>query len=268
VAVLKEFIESISLIPDNLTRLAYVKESADRMQMDERAILSELNKLLRKKFTQKAGATPTESEDLDQLFAPEAAPQQQEAFDALSTEEIEREIIRQLLLYGDVDIETDAADPETGDPIKSMVKAATFIIHDIKADELDFSNTQYQLIFDTCVTEMESNPDMDYRKLTNHPDFNISGPVIDLIATKYTFSPNWEKRKIRLLQEHEVLDKLIPNSVLSFKSKRVRQILKDLMEKIKNAGSEEEVIDLQKQYMHAKNMANMIDGGRLGRTFV
>ncbi|MEI8046908.1 MAG: DNA primase [Bacteroidota bacterium] len=267
VTVLKDFIESISLIPDQLTRLAYVKESADRMQMDETAILNELNKLLRKKYTQKAGATAPEAEEIDNLFAPEAAVQQ-ESFDALSTEDIEREIIRQLLLYGDVEIETNYPDPVTGEPVKNNVKAAGFIINDIKADELDFTNAQYQQIFDTCVNELKNNPDIDYRKLTNHPDNAISGPVIDLIATKYTFSPNWEKRKIRLLQEHEVLDFLIPNSILSFKSKRVRQILKELLEKIKTAESDDVSIDLQKQFMNAKRIANLIDGGQLGRTIV
>jgi DNA primase len=267
VTVLKDFIERISLIPDQLTRLAYVKESADRMQMDETAILNELNKLLRKKYTQKGGATAPEAEEIDNLFAPEPTAQQ-ESFDALSTEDIEREIIRQLLLYGDVEIETNYPDPVTGVPVKNNVKAAGFIINDIKADELDFTNAQYQQIFDTCVNELKNNPDIDYRKLTNHPDNAISGPVIDLIATKYTFSPNWEKRKIRLLQEHEVLDFLIPNSILSFKSKRVRQILKELLEKIKTAESDEVSIDLQKQFMNAKRIANLIDGGQLGRTIV
>jgi DNA primase len=268
VAVLKDFIESISLIPDQLTRLAYVKESADRMQMDEKAILNELNKLLRKKFSQKSGATTTESDAIDELFAPEPAEHQDESFDELSTDEIEREIIRQLLLFGDVEIETNYPDPVSGEPVKNKVKAASFIINDIKADELDFSNPQYQQIFDTCVNELKANPDIDYRKLTNHPDNTISGPVIDLIATKYTFSPNWEKRKIRLLQEHEVLDFLIPNSILSFKSKRVRQILKDLLEKIKTAESDDISSDLQKQFINAKRIANLIDGGQLGRTIV
>ena len=75
-------------------------------------------------------------------------------------------------------------------------------------------------------------------------------------------------RSIRLLQEHEVLDFLIPNSILSFKSKRVRQILKELLEKIKTAESDDVSIDLQKQFMNAKRIANLIDGGQLGRTIV
>jgi len=269
VAVLKEFIESISLIPDQLTRLAYVKESADRMQMDEKAILNELNKLLRKKFTQKSGSTPTEAEEFDNLFAPEPAEQQQESFDELSTDEIEREIIRQLILYGDVDIETNYPDPVTGEPVINKVNAAGFIINDIKADELDFTNSQFQMIFDTCAEELKTNPEIDYRKLTNHPDNAISGPVIDLIATKYTFSPNWEKRKIRLLQEHEVLDFLIPNSILSFKVKRVRQVMREIEEKIKDAQLNQiESDELQKQYIIVHKVFRTINDKNLGRSRV
>jgi DNA primase len=268
VAVLKDFIESISLIPDQLTRLAYVKESADRMQMDEKAILNELNKLLRKKFTQKSGSTPTEAEELDNLFAPEPAEQQQDAFDRLNTDYQENEIMRQLLLYGDDKIETNHSDPHTGVLVKNEVKVANFIINDFTTDELDFSNPLYQQIFELCLNELKIKQNIDYRKLTNHPNNEISITVINLIAIKYTFSPNWEKRKIRLQQEHEVLDSLIPRSVLSFKSKRVHQIMRDLLEKIKTAQSSDDATNLQKQFMNAKRIANLIDGGQLGRTIV
>lgn len=267
VAVLKDFIESISLMPDRLTRLAYVKESADRMQMDENAILSELNKLLRKKYAQKAGADEQETEMLESLEnEPSAEPQQN--FDTLSTEDIEKEIIRQLLLYGDEDIKTTAVDPQSGEPLETFVKAAIFIVHDIDSDELNFSNEAYQKIFNVCAKSVKDSETLDYHKLTNHPDLSISGPIIDLIATKYTFSPNWEKKKIRLLQEFEVLDFLIPNSILSFKSKRVRQVMKELMEQLKVAQTDEEIELLQKQYMNAKRIAYTIDGEQLGRTIV
>lgn len=267
VAVLKEFIESISLMPDRLTRLAYVKESADRMQMDESAILNELNKLLRKKIAQKSGADEHEA-DLIENLNEDIPAEQQQSFDTLATEDIEKEIIRQLLLYGDEDIKTTSTNPESGEPVESSIKAAIFIVHDINADELSFSNEGYQKIFNECAISVKDNQSLDYRKLTNHPDNTISGPIIDLIATKYTFSPNWEKRKIRLLQEHEVLDFLIPNSILSFKSKRVRQIMKELLDQMKQSQTIEDIELLQKQYMNAKRIANVIDGEQLGRTIV
>jgi len=267
VAVLKEFIESISLIPDRLTRLAYVKESAHQMQMDERAVLAELNKVLRKKLTQKAGITEEEAEVVEpppDFFVPE----QQEAFDKLNTEWQEREIIRQLLLYGEEQISVEYPDQESGNPMKQDIRVAKFIISDIRNDEISFSNPLYQRIFDAGSTALDETQEMNYRKLTNHPDLEITQAVIDLIATKYTFSPNWEKRKIRLAMESEVLEQHVPHCLLSFKVKRVRQLMREIEENIKNAASVEEQMELMSHYRNVQKMANLIDNGKLGRTIV
>jgi DNA primase len=266
VAILKDFIESISLIPDRLTRLAYVKESAHQMEMDERAVLSELNKLLRKKFTQKTGATEEEAEILEpppDFFEQE----QQEPFDKLDTEYQEKEIIRQLLLFGEEPIEIEYDDETTGKPGKTTTKVARFIISDIRNDEISFSNPLYQKIFDEGSKTLDETQDLDYRKLTNHPDSDLTQAVIDLIATRYTFSPNWEKRKIRLALESEVLDQHIPHCILSFKVKRVRRLMQEIEEKIKTAVTVEEQLELMEHYRNVQKVANLIDG-KLGRTII
>lgn len=267
VSVLREFIESISLIPDRLVRLAYVKESASRMQMDERAILDELNKLMRKKFAQKTGTGIEEAKQIDELSAPGASPNQS-VVDLLDTRDIEREIIRQLLVYGDDTIKISDKDALTGEKLEHEVKAAQFIVKDIQADELSFSDAQLQQLFKICAELLGQAETLDYRKLTLHPDPVIAMQAVDLLATKYTFSPNWEKRKIRLLLEREVIDFLIPNSILSFKSKRVRQIMKELLEQIQSTVGDEDISLLQQQYINALRIANLIDGKQLGRTIV
>jgi DNA primase len=266
VAILKDFIESISLIPDRLTRLAYVKESAHQMEMDERAVLSELNKLLRRKFSQKTGATEEEAEILEpppDFFEQE----QQEPFDKLDTEYQEKEIIRQLLLFGEEPIEIEYDDETTGKPGKTTTKVARFIISDIRNDEISFSNPLYQKIFDEGSKTLDETQDLDYRKLTNHPDSDLTQAVIDLIATRYTFSPNWEKRKIRLALESEVLDQHIPHCILSFKVKRVRRLMQEIEEKIKDAVTVEEQLELMEHYRNVQKVANLIDG-KLGRTII
>jgi DNA primase len=266
VAVLKDFIESISLIPDRLTRLAYVKESAHQMEMDERAVLSELNKLLRKKFSQKTGASEEEAlavEPPPDLFEPE----EQESFDKLDTEYQEREIIRQLLLFGEESINVEYDDEATGKPEKTVTKVAQFIISDIRNDEISFSNPLYQRIFEVGSKTLDETQELDYKKLTNHPDSSVTQAVIDLIATKYTFSPNWEKRKIRLALEIEVLDQHIPHCILSFKAKRVRQLMKEIEDKIKLSGTVEEQLELMDHYRNVQKVANLLDV-KLGRTII
>ncbi len=267
VKILKEFIESISLMPDPLTRLAYVRETAERMQMDEKAILNELNKALRKKFNQHAELTTPEATVTENLSEYEKL-QQPDNFNSLDTEELEREIIRQLLLYGEENIQAAVQNELSGEEEIGEQRIFEYIINDILADELYFSNVVYQRIFDTYISELKLQSPIDFKKLTHNPDTDIATPVIDIIANKYTFSPNWEKRKIKLLQEHEVLDILIPHSLLSFKAKKIRQVLKDLMEKIKTTTTDDEINDLLEQFKHAKETSMIIDGKMLGRTIV
>lgn len=267
VKILKEFIESISLMPDPLTRLAYVRETAERMQMDEKAILNELNKALRKKFNQHAELTTPEANVTENLSEYEKL-QQPDNFNSLDTEELEREIIRQLLLYGEENIQAAVQNELSGEEEIGEQRIFEYIINDILADELYFSNVVYQRIFDTYISELKLQSPIDFKKLTHNPDTDIATPVIDIIANKYTFSPNWEKRKIKLLQEHEVLDILIPHSLLSFKAKKIRQVLKDLMEKIKTTTTDDEINDLLEQFKHAKETSMIIDGKMLGRTIV
>ncbi|MBK7213780.1 MAG: DNA primase [Bacteroidales bacterium] len=267
VAVLKDFIESISLIPDRLTRLAYVKESAHQMQMDERAVLSELNKILRKKFTQRTGSSEEEAEIIEPPVEIEQA-EQEDSFDKYSTEWQEKEIIRQLLLFGEEPIKIEFNNEETGKAEKLETKVAAFIIGDIKHDGITFSNAVYQKILEAGSKTLDETQDLDYKKLTNHPDAELTQAVIDLIATKYTFSPNWEKRKIRLAQEHEILDEHIPHCLLSFKAKRVRQVMREIEEKIKSAATVEEQIEWMAHYRKVQKAANLIDSGKLGRTIV
>ncbi len=267
VAVLKDFIESISLIPDRLTRLAYVKESADRMQMDEKAILSELNKVLRRKFAQKTGSTEAEAEIIEPVPEPDM-PEPTEMFDKLDTEYQEKEIIRQLLLFGEEPINVEYPDEQSGKPVKVETRVAQFIISDIHNDEISFSNPLYQKIFDAGSKALDETHELDYRKLTGHPDPEITQAVIDLIATRYTFSPNWEKRKIRLALENEILDQHVPHCILSFKAKRVRQLMREIEEKIRDAATVEEQLELMEHYRNVQKVANLIDNGKLGRTII
>ena len=48
--MIKEIVESISKIPDAITRSVYIKECSFMMEMAEQTLMNELNKLLRKKF--------------------------------------------------------------------------------------------------------------------------------------------------------------------------------------------------------------------------
>ena len=121
VSIIKEFIDSIALIPDRLTRMAYVKESAERMKMDESVILNELNKVLRNKFRKQADLTHEEFEAT--IPEPEVIPAQQpQTLDLTSTEYQERELVRLLLAYGPKQIKMFSLAEGQAEPVEVVTQ--------------------------------------------------------------------------------------------------------------------------------------------------
>ncbi|MGI6343342.1 MAG: DNA primase [Bacteroidales bacterium] len=259
VSLLKEFINSIAVIPDRLTRLAYVQLVAEKMQIDDRVVMSEVNKALNKKFYDTSKQRQTHEEY--SLEPPAIQQSQIGKLDVYDSTTQEKEIIRLLLTYGDEEIDISNAFDED----KTVkVKVADYIIGDIKNDGVEFTNSNYNQIINICSDLIGTKKDFDSRVLTHNVDPDISQTVIDIVANKYTFSPNWEKKKIYLATESEVLDKLVPKTILSYKAKRINQVVQELLKQMQNEDDEEQKNRYIKKYLDVKKMLDDINN-LLGR---
>src|ERR1035437_8623156 len=71
-ALIQQIVESIALIPNSITRTVFIQECSKIMKMDEQALITELNKALRKRYSK--GSNETYSEEVINLDNP-AVPQ-------------------------------------------------------------------------------------------------------------------------------------------------------------------------------------------------
>jgi DNA primase len=253
VAVLKEFIESISLIPDNLTRLAYVKEVTQLFEMDERAILNELNKTLRKKTFQKSGLTPEETESLTEIgIIPVEQPVQ---IDVTSSELQEKDLIRLLLYYGDSEVKVPVTREGEARLEWISTNAAQWIVHDIREDDLNFTNPNYASIFAEYSRTLDQGSVLDDSYFTNHPNKEIANCAIDLLTTPYELH-DFEKHSIHIPKEEdqEVLYKAISSSILSFKAKHIEKLLEEYRVQIKDSANDIEISLLMGRYNDLFNL--------------
>ncbi|MDD3738764.1 MAG: DNA primase [Lentimicrobiaceae bacterium] len=248
VSLLKEFINSIAVIPDRLTRLAYVQLVAEKMQIDDGVVMSEVNKALNKKFYDASKQRQTYEEY--SLEIPVAKQSQAVKLDVHDSTFLEKEIIRLLLTYGNEEIDINNAIDDEDKTVK--VRVADYIIGDIKNDEVEFTNSSYNQIINICSDLISKNQDFDSRALTHNVNPDISQTVIDIVANKYTFSPNWEKKKIYLATESDVLDKLVPKTLLSYKAKRINQVVQELLKQMQNEEDEEQKNKYVKKYLDVK----------------
>lgn len=234
--MIKEIVQSISVIPDAITRSVYIKECSFMMEMTEQTLVNELNKLLRKKFRQNTPEVPEEP-IVDISETPSA---KQIDIDHIDSSYQEKDVIRLLLNYGKEEIEFEQLN-EDDQKIIVPVKVAHFIIQDIENDELKFGNETYQLIFDEYLEFIHRDEFPDEKYFIMHPRKSISEMVINLVHSPYELSSQWESRaRIEVGTEIQKLKAAILNSVLSFKAKKIEQLISENQNQIKESNGAEQ----------------------------
>jgi DNA primase len=240
--LIKEIVKTISEIPDVVDRTVYIQECSQLMDIDERSLNSELNKLLRKKFKKKGKATTQEQEE------PSKTAEAQLQLEEAGTKPHEKEIIRMLLMYANREIIFKALN-EDDRPIDVPVRVAEFIVNEIVNDDLQFSDEHYAKIFKEYKDAMENEeflPDEQY--FFHHEDENIKNIAIDVTTSPYSLSDNWEEKKIYVVTEEMQLKSATVNLINAFKLRKVEALLEELSTKIKNPSKEDDMQDIITRY--------------------
>jgi DNA primase len=238
--LIKEIVQSISLIPDAIIRSVYVKECSATMDMAEQTLMNELNKLLRKKFRQDhTDSGPEQFPDI----APEQAVKQIE-INLNDTSYQEKDIIRLLMIYGRETLAFEEKD-EHNHPVIHEVNIARFMIDDLRNDEIAFSDPVYQKIFDDYAGFLTSENVPDEKYFVNHSSRKVSATAIDLLTSPYELSENWNQvARIEVVTEADRLKEAVIRSLLSFKAKKIEQLIAGNQAEIKKAEEAERFEDI------------------------
>jgi DNA primase len=259
--LIKEIVGSISLIPNEITRLEYTKASASLMNVDEQALLNELNKALRNKHK---ASRISETQDESEFIQSNNFTATQPVFTTDSSAFQESEIIRLLLAYGNKEIAFEKEN-EFGRFDLYHVKVAAFIINDLNADEIVFENPGFQLIYNRMAESLKADgmlPDLQF--FTSHPDPAIASLAIELISNRHELSDNWRKNKIYVNGEEQYLKQTVTTSLLALKAKKINQILRTIQTKMKTSTNVEEQMELQIENQNFKEILIRINK-ELGR---
>jgi DNA primase len=233
------------------------------MDMAEQTLMNELNKNLRKKFRQ------TNLQNLPEqiLEAPELPAERQIEVNFNDTEYQEKDVIRLLLNYGQSEIEFEEVD-ENKRKIKIPVNVANFIVNDLAGDEITFSNSTYQKIFDEYAEFVSNEYIQDEKFFINHTSRKVSSTAIDLLTSPYELSDKWEiVARIEVLTEAKLLKNSVVHSVLSFKAKKIEQLIAENQQTLKQVEQEEryeEIPELLKKQQDLKTISKDINK-QLGR---
>jgi DNA primase len=244
--LIREMVNSIALIPDNITRSVFVKECSRIMNIEEQTLLNELNKIRRKNFDKKKETTSEPD-----TFIPDAAakPAEQPALQQQTrTEYQEREIVRLLFNYGMEPITAETEDEE-GRAMEIQVTLAEFMLHELNDEHMIFETPLYKSIIDLYKQHVDDagvTPSVEY--FINYSDSTISSLAVDLISIPYQLS-EWQRHHIYVTIEQQQLKRGAQHALDSFRLKRLELLIHDTQKELREATEYDDQLILQQRLM-------------------
>jgi len=252
---IKDIVSSISQIPDQIKRMVYVKEASIILQMEERILIGEMNKILlksRKEITpisdQAASAEVNSEPGSEDMISDRWNLNTQIAFQ-------ERESIRLLLKYGFNKLEQG----------KSLHQ---YLFNEL--EEITFSNPIYAKILDEFKSLLSADKVVNAQYFIENGSADIRKAVIDIVHERHHISSQWnDKYKIKIPIENEaiMLEQVAYTNVLRLKQRVVRKLIEDNLEKFKEKLSEQEEEEVQQIHQELKFTEKEI-ASRLGNVIL
>lgn len=243
-AAIHEIVESIALVPDQVLRSLYIQQCGRMLQVNEQALISEMNKVLRRQY-RKQGPDQAAAEE---LIAPELAPPQPEVED-LGTTPQERDLLRMLLSYGHERI-TVSFEEEDGSTVDEETSVAEMMFQLLAIDDILFDDQLFREIYLDYRHSSNLGEQVEASRYIGHEKNDWKHLAIDLLTEKHVLSSNWKDRhKIHVKRESEQLRDALEESVDILKERRVDRMIKERQEQLKTA-DELGVMALLTEIMH------------------
>ncbi len=239
-AAIHEIVESIALVPDQVLRSLYVQQCSRLLNINEQALLSEMNKVLRKQYRKKLGDDQPLPEE---MIAPELARPQVQVED-LGTIPQERDMLRLLLSYGHERVMAPVQH-EDESITEEETSLAELMFELLALDDILFDDPIFREIYLDYRHTKNIGQEMEISHYLSHENEEWRRTAIDLLAERHVLSPNWKERhKIHVKRESEELFDALEEAIDILKERRVDRMLVELDGKLPEAAYEDQLLIL------------------------
>lgn len=224
---ISQIISSLSIIPDQVKRAVYIKETSNLLQLDEQLLYAELNKILlnKRKEKQKEVFNAQPEAIIERI----EDQQQKESIDSITFQE--REAIRILINYG-------------FNQIEDKYNLVEHYIEEL--EPIEFSTPIYNQILEIFKGELANGNVIDIDFFKNYPDLKIQEEAINLVSERHEISENWERYRIFVPTEKDVLTNSVYSNILRLKFHKIKKLISLNLEELKNEKDFDKQMDLQR----------------------
>lgn len=252
--LISNIVQSIALIPDGIKRSVYMKDSANLLEINEKLLIQEVNKIRKRSYNQRQLRHSQQKTTLN--AQEEQQPAKETAALPVSARRariysFEQEIIRYIVRYGMHTIfqryekQKQGVGKQTKEIDVLVEEGSTvieFIHSDLERDNIKITNPLYAQLFEEAYRKSKELDFQPARYFMSHADDKISKCATDMLNDRYQLSKIHAKslgediddNSSRLLEEN-LLETLIPRVTTELKNMYILKQIERVMRKIKEA---------------------------------
>ena len=215
---IREMVKSIAKIPDRIKQEVYVKSCASLMEISEEVLFATLAQVSQKKIYKPVRQATSQ---------PMSVVPQEKKFTTVSTRfELEKDIIKILLLHGHEKVEFEEpilkTDEKSGELslVTSTITARVFekIYMDLQQDEIAFSTTLFKDLYSKVLTVLNEKLVIEMDTFVANLDPNLALEVSNLLLQDELHTlHDWERKNIYIKNKKTNLARWVQEVILRFR---------------------------------------------------
>ncbi len=224
-AVLKEIVKSISVIPDQIKRDSYIKETSVLMNIKEEILFSEVSKEI-KNYSQQINNVSEASSEVSKR-----TPDIPTFVEETSLPE-EEQLVYFLLRFGKNLMNMQA---------HSKLTVADYIIQEIESEK-GFKNIIFQKIFEEYQSLILSNQEIDAKYFMNHQDDLIRETTTRILSKEQPLSKIWERNGNQIEKPDDTYSQDVHKTIIAFKLRLIHIYLENNNKKLQDSNLDDDTI--------------------------
>ncbi|WP_418637619.1 DNA primase [Winogradskyella sp.] len=266
---IRDIVNSIAKIPDQIKREIYIQECARIMDISENVLFSTLAQI-NKKEDQEANKTYKQDQKAFQVVKNEPQPKQKVDVQF----ELERKIIEILMLYGDrteqfedLILKEDEASKELVlEPTKHEARVFEKIYLDLQEDEMQFSNTQFKALYYAIIDRLNQDENFSTKNFINQLDQESASTVTSILMEDERYNlHDWERNQIVPKEKTDSVPQLVSQTILSLRCHLIDQKVAEYKNETLNKNADlRAIMEDVKDYVSLKRLLSRKLGKVLG----
>jgi DNA primase len=239
--VVRDIVNSISKIPDQITQEIYIQSCSNLLEVSEDVLFSTLAQILAKEKKESQRQPRQNSLEIvkEKKNEPVVSKVDQQYV-------LERNIIQLLLKYGgktavfvDVDFDFDDFDKDKHTEVKREYVVFEKIFIELQEDEVEFSNPLFKELYALIIEIYTKERALKIDTFINHLKPDLSQEVTSIIMeNEKNQLHDWKRQEIFVIDKSEVDPREVMETILNLRRFLIRKKVQDLSEIIRDQKDE------------------------------